>query len=111
MKHEKFRLFKVINNDFNEVSLFLKDAPITPKSLSISHIEGTTDALLSIGYENEESKHTFELVTYSIKDGLILDLKYVEQQLDSFAEKTNGVVCQDIVLFGNDIIVTFLTSK
>jgi hypothetical protein len=111
MKHEKFKVFKVLHNDMSEVITFLKDAPITPKSLSISHIEGTEDALLSIGYENESSKHDFQLVTYKIVDGVKADTKNIEQALDGYAEETNGVICQDIVSFGEDIIVTFLTTK
>lgn len=111
MKHEEFKLFKVLHNDFTEVSSFLKDAPITPRSLSISHIEESDDAILSIGYENEKSRHDFELVTYKIVDGLTKQLKDVEDEIGVYAEKTNGVICQDIVTFGNDIIVTFLTTK
>lgn len=111
-KHEEFKLFKVLHNDFSEVSTFLKDAPITPRSLSISHIEGTDHAIVSIGYENEKNKHDFELVTYTLKDALTaVDFKTVEDEIGVFAEKTNGVICQDIVTFKNDIIITFLTTK
>jgi len=111
MKHEIFKLFNVgaANISTPEVEAFLQE-DINPKSISIIYKQDGT-AVLSIGYTKEKTSHHFHLVSRTLHGTLEKNHHSLEKEIKESAQKIGGVVCQDIDVLNNKVVVTFLTTK
>ena len=112
MKHDLFEVFRfpLKSASDKELDAFLKRKDVTPKSLSICHIEGTNDKLVSIGYTKEKSEQEFHL--FQVGVGVLGDnLFELSEKISEAAAKINGVICQDVTIIDGEVTVTFLTTK
>lgn len=112
MKHEKFKLIHVQNDDEITTDLKLNEflaSGVTPKSISVNHT-GLLSTIV-IGYSEDEPGHEYHLVKQLILMSPTELAEDAEQKLNEAAEALEGVVCQDVLLIEDGMEVIFLTTK
>jgi len=95
MKHEKFKLVRVVveEGDFAEANAFLS-TDITPRSISVAF--GYPSDTLIIGYEEGASAFSYQLIyREEVFEATVLT-EEIEAWLESVALSLGGVVCQDV---------------
>lgn len=111
MKHELFRIFAVLNEEVENDSAVVSflSSGITPKSISVNHDVET--ATLIIGYTTDTPYDTYHIVKKLVVVDPTLPRSKVEELLNEAAVDLDGVVCQDVLLLEDTIIIIFLTTK
>jgi hypothetical protein len=118
--HSKFKLFSgplgpngSLGKLASEVEEFARKAKAAPKSIGVEYLEHSKQAVVSLGYRDDEPAYPIKLHAVSlgrVETFAGEELARLEKKMADAAAKTTGIICHELLVTGDrEFIMVFMT--
>jgi len=119
--HNKFKIFTgVLQSDgsigllADEISHYVSESKIAPKSIGIEYLESANRLVVSLGYRDDEAGYPVTLHSVSLGkvDASGADLNALEQKMAQASAGLPNIICHELYITDKqEMLMIFMTHK
>ena len=119
--HNKFKIFtgalqpdSSIGPLADEISRFVSESKIAPKSIGVEYLESAERLIVSLGYRDDEAGYPVTLHSVSLGkvDTSGADLYALEQKMAQASDRLPNIICHELYITDEqEMLMVFMTHK